>query len=76
MYYALNPGRRPSGSGKLFLKGNVSTFPWERSQDGKAIYFQVVNVFTAPGSIEYRQEFSIEKLHWPVMAKGRDRKAD
>ena len=63
-------------SGKLLIKGNVWTFPWEDKQDGKTIYFHVVNVFTAPGAIEYRQEFSEDQVHWTVMAKGLERKTD
>jgi len=30
----------------------------------------VVNVFAAPDRIEYRQEFSEDKVNWTVMAKG------
>ncbi len=62
-----------AGSGKLIVKGNVRTFPWEDTEQGKTIYFQVVNVFTALGEIEYRQEFSTDKMHWTVSARGRER---
>jgi hypothetical protein len=36
----------------------------------------VVNVFTTPGSIEYRQEFSDDKVHWTVTAKGLEHKLE
>lgn len=62
------------GSGKLTIKGNVWTFPWEDKQDGKTVYFRVVNTFTAPGTIEYRQEFSEDNVHWTVTAKGFEHK--
>src|ERR1039458_7816724 len=32
------------GSGKLIVKGNVWNFPWEDKQDGKTVYFRVVNI--------------------------------
>jgi len=59
-----------AGSGKLIIEGNVWTFPWQVTQDNKTTYFRVVNVFAAPDRIEYRQEFSEDKVNWTVMAKG------
>lgn len=64
----------PAGSGKLLIKGNVWTYPWEDTSEGKTVYFQVVNVFVAPDRIEYRQEFSTDKTHWTVTAKGMEQK--
>ena len=74
--YSVPAGGGEGGSGKLIVKGNVWTFPWEDKQDGKTVYFQVVNTFTAPGTIEYRQEFSEDKVHWTVTAKGLERKLE
>jgi len=59
-----------AGTGKLLIEGNVWTYPWENIEQGKTTYFRVVNVFTAPGKIEYRQEFSTDKVKWMLMAKG------
>lgn len=64
------------GAGKLFIKGHVWTFSWERKQDGKTFYFRVVNVFTQPGTIEYRQEFSEDQQHWTATAKGIEHKLE
>jgi hypothetical protein len=63
-----------TGTGKLVIKDNVWTFPWEDKDAQGKIYFQVVNVFTAPGRIEYRREFSRDQAHWTVMAKGHEEK--
>lgn len=60
--------------GKLIIKDNVWTFPWQEQQQGKTIYFQVVNVFTSPTTIEYRQEFSSDNIHWTVMSKGSEQR--
>jgi hypothetical protein len=40
------------------------------------VYFQVVNTFTAPETIEYRQEFSEDQQHWTVTAKGLEHKLE
>jgi hypothetical protein len=60
----------PAGSGTLQIEGNVWTFPWQTGEGDKATYFRVVNVFQAAGKIEFRQEFSTDKTHWTLMAKG------
>lgn len=67
-------GEDPGAAGKLIIKGNVWTFPWEYSDKGKTVYFHVVNVFTTPKTIEYRQEFSTDQIHWTLMAKGHELK--
>jgi len=74
--YSVPAGGGAGGNGKLLIKGNVWTFPWERKEDGKTFYFQVVNTFTAPGAIEYRQEFSADKDRWTVTAKGIEHKVE
>lgn len=60
-------------SGKPVIEGNLWTYPWDIKQDGKTVYFRVVNVFTAPGTIEYRKELSTDKTHWTVMAKDHEK---
>lgn len=68
--YQIPQGGGESGSGKLLIEGNVWTFPWQVTEDGKTTYFRVVNVFVSPDRIESRQEFSPDKEHWTVTAKG------
>ncbi len=63
-----------AGSGKLLIQGNTWTFPWEDENGGKPVYFRVVNVWSSPTSIEYRQEFSRDKEKWTLMAKGSEQK--
>ena len=64
------------GGGKFTIKGNVWTFPWQVKQDGKTIYFQVLNTFTTHSTIEYLQEFSEDNVHWTVTAKGIEHKVE
>jgi hypothetical protein len=56
------------------IEGNVWTYPWEDNVNGTTVYFRVVNVFAAPDRIHYRQEFSVDKTHWTIMAKGTEQK--
>lgn len=67
-------GSDPGPAGKLIIKDNVWTFPWEYTDKGKTVYFRVVNVFTTPKAIEYRQEYSTDQVHWTVMGKGTEHK--
>ncbi len=62
-------------TGKLVIKDNVWTFPWEdKDNSGNTYYFQVVNVWTGPSTIDYRTEFSADKTHWIVASKGHEYK--
>lgn len=65
-------GSDPGPAGTLIIKGNVWTFPWQFTDKGKTVYFRVVNTWSSPRSIEYRQEYSTDKVRWTVMAKGRE----
>ncbi|MGA2046691.1 MAG: hypothetical protein ABSG96_03320 [Terracidiphilus sp.] len=61
-----------AGAGKLHIVGNIWTFPWEETEGDKTTFFRVVNVFVTPDRIEFRQEFSPDKVHWTVTAKGNE----
>jgi len=61
-----------AGSGKVQLDGNTWTFPWEQTDAGKTTYFRVVNVWSSDKTIEFRQEFSTDQLHWTRMASGHE----
>ena len=68
-YQVPRDGGKP-GNGKLEVEGNVWTFPWQTTEGDVTTYFRVVNTFTTPDHIEYRKEFSTDKAHWTLMAKG------
>jgi len=73
--YVIPTDGSESHMGALLVKGNTWIFPWEDKDDaGKQYYFQVVNVWTSATTIEYRQEFSEDKLHWTVSARGHETK--
>jgi hypothetical protein len=64
----------PAGFGTLLIEGNTWTFPWRSGEGDKTTFFRVVNVFSAPDRIEFRQEFSTDQAHWILMAKGLEKK--
>ena len=72
--YPIMPGGGEAGKGKLVIEWNAWTYPWEITQNEKTTYFRVVNTFTAPNKIEYRQEFSTDRQNWTLMAKGSEMK--
>jgi hypothetical protein len=72
--YQIPPDGSGAGSGTLLIEGNTWTFPWQSKDGDKTTYFRVVNVFSAPGHIEFRQEFSSDQSHWTLMAKGLETK--
>lgn len=61
-----------AGAGKLLIKGAVWTFPWDNSEGGKTVHFRVVNTWSSHDSIEFRQEYSADGVHWTLMADGHE----
>jgi len=65
-----------AASGHLEIQGDTWIYPWENNEDGHTVYYRVVNVFKSPRSIEYRREFSTDKVNWVVMAHGSEVRTD
>jgi len=72
--YQIPPGGAAAGSGKLLIEGNRWTFPWETGEGPNKTYFRVVNIFTSPDRIEFRQEYSTDQVHWTLMGQGTETK--
>ncbi len=70
--YQIPAGGAEPGHGTMTMDGAVWTFPWQMTEGGVTTYFRVVNVWTGENRIEYRQEFSTDKTHWTLMAKGNE----
>jgi hypothetical protein len=60
------------GSGRLVIEGNTWTFPWQSSEGGKTTYFRVVNVWSSPTTIDFRQEYSTDQVNWTKTAIGHE----
>jgi hypothetical protein len=58
------------GTGTLYIEGNAWTFPWQIEEGDKITFYRVVNVFLTPDKIDFRQEFSIDRINWTAMAHG------
>ena len=72
--YPIYAGEEEISPGTLSIQGNVWTFPWKSEENGRTVYFHVINVFTAVDTIEYREEYSMDNLHWYPMAQGFEKK--
>jgi hypothetical protein len=70
--YQIPAGGAEPGHGTMTMDGAVWTFPWQMTEGGVTTYFRVVNVWKGEDRIEYRQEFSTDKAHWTLMAKGNE----
>lgn len=70
-YQIPSDGSNP-GSGTMHIEGNTWTFPWQNVDAGKTTYFRVVNVWSSPTTIDYRQEFSTDQVHWTPTATGHE----
>lgn len=60
--------------GRLYIHDNVWTYPWEFNDQGKLVYFRVVNTFVKPDEIDYRQEYSEDRKTWTLMGSGHELK--
>lgn len=70
--YQIPQGGGAAGKGSLLIDGNVWTFPWQITEGETTTYYRVVNTFVSHDRIEFRKEFSADKIHWTLMAKGAD----
>jgi hypothetical protein len=52
--YPIPPDGSAAGQGKLEIKGNVWTFPWQTKYGDTTTWFRVVNVWVKPDRIEFR----------------------
>ena len=60
------------GSGALMLNDKTWVFPWTFKTNGKIIRVRVINTWSSPRTIEFRQEFSNDGVHWTKMASGHE----
>ena len=58
--------------GRVIIDGKIWTFPWQVKQDGRTIYFHVINTWSSRDSIEFRQEYSEDGKQWRAMAEGHE----
>ena len=73
--YPVVPGSEAAHAGVLLIQGQDWIFPWDDSRDGKTTHFRVVNTWSSPDTIEFRQEYSADGAHWTPMATGHEQRA-
>ncbi len=59
-------------SAKMTIEGDTWTFPWSTTEGGKTTWFRVVNTWSSLSTIQYRQEFSTDQVHWTPMSVGHE----
>lgn len=72
--YQIPADGRDAGKGTLVIDGKTWTYPWQTGEADKTTWYRVVNVFSAPDRIEFRQEFSDDNTHWTLMARGTEKR--
>ena len=71
--YQIPPDGSPASTGTMHIEGDTWTFPWQTSgKDGKTTYFRVVNFWGSPTSIDFRQEYSSDQVHWTKTSTGHE----
>ena len=70
--YPVVPGNDAAHAGLLIIQGQDWIFPWDGTEQGKTTHFRVVNTWSSPDSIEFRQEYSADGEHWTTMATGHE----
>lgn len=70
--YPVVPGSDSAHAGVLLIHGQEWVFPWDATEQGKTTHFRVVNTWSTPDRIEFRQEYSADGEHWTLMATGHE----
>ena len=70
--YPVVPGSDRAHAGVLLIHGREWVFPWDGTEQGKTTHYRVVNTWSSPDSIEFRQEYSADGKTWTTMATGHE----
>src|SRR5690349_9985637 len=70
--YPVVPGSEAAHAGVLIIQGKDWIFPWDNTEAGKTTHFRVVNTWSSPDNIGFRQEYSTDGEHWTVMVTGKE----
>lgn len=72
--YGVPPDGSPANRGDLIITGTTWTFPWQDTDKGKRVYVRIINQFTDPDTIQFREEYSLDNRRWIVTARGIERR--
>jgi hypothetical protein len=71
--YQIPSDGSPASTGTMHIEGDTWTFPWQSAdKDGKTTYFHVVNVWTGTNTLDFRQEYSTDNVHWTKTFSGHE----
>jgi hypothetical protein len=60
--------------GDVLVDGATVTFPWQINDNGKTVSMRIVNTFTTPDTMDFRQEYSDDGKTWQPIATGIEHK--
>ena len=66
----VTPNGEAPGGGTLLIEGKRWTYPWQDKDGSKIVYIRIVNTFVDPDTIRFRQEYSYDRTHWTITARG------
>ena len=72
--YVVPPNGAAASTGTLLIENNTWTYPWQDTDNGKTVYLRIVNVFTDSETVQFKEEFSLDKIHWTKAADGIERR--
>ena len=56
--------------GEVLVDGKSIVFPWQINDNGKTVWMRIVNTFTGPDSMDFRQEYSLDGKAFKPISTG------
>ncbi len=60
--------------GEVLVDGKSIVFPWQINDNGKTVSMRIVNTFTGPDTMDFRQEYSLDGKNWQPISTGVEHK--
>jgi hypothetical protein len=72
--YPISVGADAVHPASVLVDEKTITFPWDIEDRGKTVHMRIVNTFTTPDTLDFRQEYSDDGKTWIAMATGVEHK--
>jgi hypothetical protein len=74
--YPISVGADTVHPAAVLVDDKSITFPWDMQDSGKTVHMRIVNTFTTPDTLDFRQEYSEDGKTWTTMATGVEHRVD
>lgn len=68
--YPISVGADTVHPATVLVDAKSITFPWDMQDNGKTVHMRIVNTFTTPDTLDFKQEYSDDGKNWVTMATG------